>query len=512
MQKKYIYIIIILIINSISVTFFFYTFKDDSYSDGFVNTLTEKVTTNINQRINATLNNINTIKNDITSPQNKSYYDNYFTQFLNQHKNIDDILLIDPEKIYVIARDNNTYITTIDTTEEIDIIKWTRIESNKTIGEWDQIFSIDSKSDSLIKRLRENQHQVIVNIGSSKLNGKISEHISYVTHWKTNNTPFNIVLRHNDRKIFKFLTSIQNIKDANLIISNPKKNNFFISANDSIFTEEITESNNNSIAKTILNRYLKIRKNDSTIRVFSFKYKDDFYWSSIIQPQKEIGINFLIFTIPEYAIEEYLTSSNYLAIAILLLVFIGSIVILYFVIFRKRPPQQEVVDITHLLKQDENRFLEFKSSLRWDYRQEKPNPKLEMVIVKTIAAFGNSDGGHLLIGVDDDKKILGLENDFNSLKKKDADYFEIYLRNILHQVFGVKYTTNYVRITFPTVEHKEICAIQIFKANEPAYIKTKDKSGNIIEKFYVRSGNSSQELSSLQDINDYIFDRFKTKK
>ncbi len=37
--------------------------------------------------------------------------------------------------------------------------------------------------------------------------------------------------------------------------------------------------------------------------------------------------------------------------------------------------------------------------------------------MKTIAAFGNTDGGIFLIGVDDDKNILGLENDFQTLKK-----------------------------------------------------------------------------------------------
>ena len=147
--------------------------------------------------------------------------------------------------------------------------------------------------------------------------------------------------------------------------------------------------------------------------------------------------------------------------------------------------------------------------MRWDYRQEKVNADLELVILKTIAAFGNSDGGILLIGVDDDKNILGLENDFNTLKKQDSDFYEIYMRNLFHKYFGVKYTTENIRMDFIKDGLKEVCLIEIFKAEEPLFMKVKEKSGKTEEKFYVRSGNSSQQIDSLKDINDYIYDRFK---
>jgi hypothetical protein len=73
---------------------------------------------------------------------------------------------------------------------------------------------------------------------------------------------------------------------------------------------------------------------------------------------------------------------------------------------------------------------------------------------------------------------------------------------------GVKYVTENLRISFHKFNDKEICKIEVFKANEPLYL-TINKKGNISEKFYVRSGNSSNELGSLKDINDYIFNRFK---
>ena len=64
--------------------------------------------------------------------------------------------------------------------------------------------------------------------------------------------------------------------------------------------------------------------------------------------------------------------------------------------FFYRANRMKIPSVKEILTEEENRYLEFKSSLRWDYRQEKVNPELEKVIMKTIAAFGNTDGGILL--------------------------------------------------------------------------------------------------------------------
>ncbi len=53
------------------------------------------------------------------------------------------------------------------------------------------------------------------------------------------------------------------------------------------------------------------------------------------------------------------------------------------------------VDIEGLLAQGERDIVEFKSSARWDYREQKVNKTLEQVIVKTLASFLNAKGGIL---------------------------------------------------------------------------------------------------------------------
>ena len=78
-------------------------------------------------------------------------------------------------------------------------------------------------------------------------------------------------------------------------------------------------------------------------------------------------------------------------------------------------PCQEA-EILSLICKGESETLEFKSSLRWDMKNSKKDIKLEEVIIKTIAAFNNSEGGILLIGVGDDGSILGLDSDYSTFR------------------------------------------------------------------------------------------------
>ena len=76
-------------------------------------------------------------------------------------------------------------------------------------------------------------------------------------------------------------------------------------------------------------------------------------------------------------------------------------------------------DITLIIQQGEGPLLEFKSTFRWDIEQSRTNRLLEGVVLKSLAGFLNSKhGGTLLIGVADNGEIIGLENDFQTLKSR----------------------------------------------------------------------------------------------
>lgn len=167
------------------------------------------------------------------------------------------------------------------------------------------------------------------------------------------------------------------------------------------------------------------------------------------------------------------------------------------------------VTLQDMIDEGESDELEFKSTLRWDLKEGLANRKLEDVIMKTVAAFANSQGGSILIGVGDDGTVIGLEHDYTSLKGGggDRDKFELHLRQLLNKPFGNAFVSQKVKIKFHPIDDKEVCEIEISEAVEPMIVKVNDKNNQPIEKFYVRSGNSSQELP-LSEINAYFKGRF----
>jgi predicted HTH transcriptional regulator len=62
--------------------------------------------------------------------------------------------------------------------------------------------------------------------------------------------------------------------------------------------------------------------------------------------------------------------------------------------------------LLELLAEGEGPTVEFKSSFRYDFKASRVNKELTKAVVKTLAAFLNSRGGTLLIGIDDVDKSL----------------------------------------------------------------------------------------------------------
>ncbi len=61
--------------------------------------------------------------------------------------------------------------------------------------------------------------------------------------------------------------------------------------------------------------------------------------------------------------------------------------------------------VAEIIDNDEDFAVEFKSTARWDLKEDKPNKLVEDAVVKTVAGFLNTDGGTLLIGVGPDRLI-----------------------------------------------------------------------------------------------------------
>ena len=81
---------------------------------------------------------------------------------------------------------------------------------------------------------------------------------------------------------------------------------------------------------------------------------------------------------------------------------------------------QQTCLIGDLLGPDrESQYLEYKSTLRRDIKQQRNSKIIESAAIKTIADFANSwYGGTLLIGVSDGGAVHGLEDDYKTFSKR----------------------------------------------------------------------------------------------
>lgn len=120
-----------------------------------------------------------------------------------------------------------------------------------------------------------------------------------------------------------------------------------------------------------------------------------------------------------------------------------------------------------------------------------------MSVLKTIAAFLNSDGGTLIIGVEDNGNIFGLEKDLSLLSKRNIDQFEQTIVNLICDRIGASFT-QLVKIRFENIESKDVCAVDVRKSAKRAFMKGKEKL-----EFYIRAGNTSKSLE-VPEIYDYM--------
>jgi len=167
------------------------------------------------------------------------------------------------------------------------------------------------------------------------------------------------------------------------------------------------------------------------------------------------------------------------------------------------PAEAGAKGVADIIAEGENNKVEFKSSLRWDRKLSQINKALEMVAMKTIAGFLNTGGGTLLIGVDDSKQIVGIEDDYRTLQKADRDGYELHLTQLISSYIGKERCLN-TSISFHELDGKDVCLVQIEPSPKPAYVKEGQES-----KFYIRTGNQTQPLGIKESI-EYIQEHWPT--
>jgi predicted RNA-binding protein with RPS1 domain len=194
-----------------------------------------------------------------------------------------------------------------------------------------------------------------------------------------------------------------------------------------------------------------------------------------------------------------------------------------------REMREEILYWEQRIKEDESETLEFKSSLFTPIPDEftqkrieqlrKIDPKNEKVIhelkrlsgdltpkilihsaLKTLVAFANSNGGALLIGVDNNKRILGLENEYQSSSPKlqypNRDGYGLFFDDLIRNYIGDSFSSLMTRkfLKFPDGD----ILIVIVKQSTNEIFLLKDDEGKSSEQLYIRNLSSSKELTGME--------------
>ncbi|MGH8122241.1 MAG: RNA-binding domain-containing protein [Rudaea sp.] len=156
-----------------------------------------------------------------------------------------------------------------------------------------------------------------------------------------------------------------------------------------------------------------------------------------------------------------------------------------------------------LIKRGESKTLEFKSTLRWSLKEERKDDKgVTHAVLKTIAAFLNTEGGDLLIGVADDGSIVGIETD----QLDNDDKFMLHLTQVVRNGLGYRAGTCIDPKT-QIVQGKTVCVVSCQRSPEPVFLKWKGMETNTDGDLYVRSGPGTIKLSP-ESAKKFIRTRF----
>ena len=141
--------------------------------------------------------------------------------------------------------------------------------------------------------------------------------------------------------------------------------------------------------------------------------------------------------------------------------------------------------IRKIAAEGESERQEFKSALRYNAHAQKNDDDLKHGCMKSLAAFLNTDGGRLVIGVADGGVVVGIEND----RFANLDKFQLHSWDVVKSTLG-EACRSFLRAEALESEKGTVFVVECERSPEPVYCRTKGHG----EQFFVRTGPGTQEL------------------
>ena len=158
--------------------------------------------------------------------------------------------------------------------------------------------------------------------------------------------------------------------------------------------------------------------------------------------------------------------------------------------------------------QGEGEYLEFKETFSLDVRRIKNDEnyeaikenKIEHSSLKTIAAFMNTKGGDLFIGVDDDAVVIGVDEEIGQFHRGSLDKYLLHLHNRIQDRFETP-IINLLSVKTLNFSGKTVINLQVLPSKKDPIFLNPDSG------FYVRSTPATEKLTG-NFMFTYIKDRF----
>lgn len=168
-------------------------------------------------------------------------------------------------------------------------------------------------------------------------------------------------------------------------------------------------------------------------------------------------------------------------------------------VLRPLAPGATSADYLHeLIASGEGARLEFKSSLlcsMYHLEAEKKLyelPTLPGEVLKTVCAFLNTDGGELLVGIDDDGSPCGgIQHDL-VLKGWNLDKWQLHLTALIESRFHEgKLVAPFIKLRILSVESTPVAQVTVMARNARSFVR-REKNSQF--EFFVRNGSRTDSL------------------
>lgn len=165
------------------------------------------------------------------------------------------------------------------------------------------------------------------------------------------------------------------------------------------------------------------------------------------------------------------------------------------------------IDLLSIIKKGESNQVEFKPCLLYNFKTQAAGISVKYIIAKAICGFLNSNGGVLLIGVNDNGNIQGLENYdyslFHGENEKDKLFLE--LDSLIQYFFGLSIKP-LVNSSIENIDGKDILVIVVSESHKPIFLSNK-RNDLTTKEFYLRMNASTRQIVDKEEIVQYVFNK-----